>query len=89
MYIVLVDIYQFLHVNILYFHSSGSELLQLQSELVRLADPADPVQVAEYLSLRCQMAYLQHDVTIRHSLRRALLVAGNSFATKVKMKALT
>ena len=63
----------------------GSELLQLQSELTRLADPACPVQVADYLSLRCQVAYLQHDITIRHNLRRALIMTDNLYATKVSL----
>ena len=62
---------------------AGSELLQLQSELARLADPTCPVQVADYLSLRCHVTYLQHDVTMRHNLRRALLTTNNLYATKV------
>ena len=62
---------------------AGSELLQLQSELARLTDPACPVQVADYLSLRCHVTYLQHDVTMRHNLRRALLTTNNLYATKV------
>lgn len=62
---------------------AGSELLQLQSELARLADPACPVQVADYLSLRCHVTYLQHDVTVRHNLRRAFLTTNNLYATKV------
>ena len=65
------------------FDLSGSELLQLQSELNRLADPADPAQVADYLSLRCEVTHLRHDVTIRHNLRRALIMADNVHATKV------
>ena len=70
--------------NIYYF--SGSELLQLQSELTRLADPADPVQVVDYLSLRCQVAYLQHNLSIRHNLRKALIMTGNVYAAKVSMR---
>ena len=62
---------------------AGSELLQLQSELARLSDPACPVQVADYLSLRYHVTYLQHDVTVRHNLRRALLTTDNLYATKV------
>ena len=62
---------------------AGSELLQLQSELARLSDPACPVQVADYLSLRCHVTYLQHDVTVRHNLRKALLTTDNLYATKV------
>lgn len=64
---------------------SGSELLQLQSELTRLTDPACPVQVADYLTLRCQVTYLQYDVTVRHNLRRALIVTDNLYATKVRL----
>ena len=64
-------------------------MLQLQSELTQLANPACPVQVADYLSLRCHVTYLQHDVTVRHNLRSALVMTDNIYATKVSILSLS
>ncbi|XP_072026117.1 uncharacterized protein [Amphiura filiformis] len=54
-----------------------AELREIQKQINSLENPTDPHQVADYLTLRRDVLFLEFDTSMRHSLCDTLLSTGN------------
>ncbi|XP_038054173.1 uncharacterized protein LOC119726519 isoform X2 [Patiria miniata] len=58
----------------------SAELREIQKQINHLDNPTDPQEVADFLSLRRDVLFLEYDATMRHSLRETFLSMGNRSA---------
>ncbi|XP_022108314.1 uncharacterized protein LOC110988792 isoform X2 [Acanthaster planci] len=58
----------------------SAELREIQKQVNHLDNPTDPQEVADFLSLRRDVLFLEYDATMRHSLRETFLSMGNHLA---------
>lgn len=64
---------------------TGSELREIQKQIDNLPIRTDPQSVAEFLSLRRDVMFLEFDTAVRHSMSDTFLSTGNLQAFKVSI----
>ena len=67
------------------FYCSGSELREIQKQIMHLHDPMDPQSVLDLLTLRRDVMFLEYDMAVRSSMADTFLATGNIQAYKVKL----
>ncbi|GFS24937.1 coiled-coil domain-containing protein 162-like, partial [Elysia marginata] len=60
----------------------GSELREIQKQIIHLHDPTDPQSVLDLLTLRRDVMFLEYDMAVRSSMADTFLATGNIQAYK-------
>ena len=71
-------------VNIIYCIFPGAELREIQRQIDGLSHPTSPRTVAEFMTLRRDVMFLEFDTAVRHCMADTFLSTGNVQAYKVQ-----